>query len=821
MTKVTVTQFSFNRGELSPALHGRSDWKYYASGAETLRNLIVRAQGGATKRGGLRLVAPALDGGSPSFLVPFRFSAAQSYMLEFGDRKMRILRKGGVVVYPFGDDNAGEEVVVETPYPPSALPLLRYAQTADVMILTHPDFPPQRLSRHAHHDWRLERLHAGDRTPAPRELRVTASGGDNAQYVVTATSVAHGESAPTASVIAAAQNGIAPPPANATYAELYEWLRQRDASRLPPGSSVQAMRGEDIAAALLAAGYATQNTSMNGATYQWTFRRPGETAPATITWTAASYPSLIAEYSHAIDKGWVAGNKAALWNAVNDYVADRNAGLAGTHKTTLSWRRTSGAETYRIYRDRFGNGAGPFFLIGETDAAEFTDNNLPSLTSRLPEELDLLGSANDYPGVCAFFEQRLVLGRSNHKPTTFWGSETGAYNSFIRHTPILDSDSYEFTLASGEMNEIHWIVPLNEMLLGTSGGEWKAGGGGGAITPSNINARIQSWYGCAPLPPLVAGRTVLFAGRAGKTLRSFSYSLEADGYTGADLTAYASHLFAGRHIVSLCHQREPAGLVWVVLSDGALLSCTFAPEEDVVAWSRHETAGRFETCGSIADADGTDQAYFCVAREVGGTTKRFIEMLEPAADHLTGTEGAGVGSTGAEGLFLDCALTYSGPPADRVTGLEHLEGERVSVLADGCVFENLPVAGGAVTLPGGFAAGVIHAGLPYAAELATLDLEPEAGETLRNRARFAVSAALRLVATRECWFGHSDGQLSELKFRTTELPGEATRLFTGEKSLVFATPPGARTARMRFVSPSPVAFTVLGIVAEAGCGQPA
>lgn len=116
---------------------------------------------------------------------------------------------------------------------------------------------------------------------------------------------------------------------------------------------------------------------------------------------------------------------------------------------------------------------------------------------------------------------------------------------------------------------------------------------------------------------------------------------------------------------------------------------------------------------------------------------------------------------------------------------------------------------------------MIHAGIPYTAELVTLELEPEAKETIRNRARFAVAATVRLQETRDCQYNHSGGGLSEMKFRTTELPGRAVRLFTGEKNIVFSTPPGARTTRLRFLSESPTPFTILDIVAEASCGQPA
>ncbi len=814
MSTITLSQFSFNRGELDPALHGRSDWKYYFSGAETLRNLIARPQGGAVKRGGLRLVAPALDDAKPSSLVPFRFSVRQSYMLELGDRRMRIIKDGGIVLYPKGHAMAGSEVVVETPWPAEALPLLRRAQTADVMIFAHPDYPPRRLARHDHHDWRFSPLITNSRTPAPDGLRLDLSAGNDARYVVTAHSASEGESPPSEVATAAHAGRIEAPDPEGPFSGQYRWLRERDYSSMPEHLLFDSRTPDELVAFLHECGYRDSFPGVyrDSAGVHWKFARTGSVAILALDWTTGEWKCLVDECLLACDMGWAGNVKPALSARIAAYVKEYNAGLTPGGATTLAWNAVPGAVGYRVYREAAPAGGGDFRLLGETTQAAFTDAGLTAKATGLPEEGDLFTGLDDYPGVCAFFEQRLILGRTNSKPTTFWGSETGMYNSFGRHTPILDSDSYEFTLASGEMDEIHWIVPLNDMLFGTSGSEWKAGGGGSAITPSNINARVQSWYGCSPLEPVVTGRTVIFAGRSRKTIRAFSYSLEADGYSGRDLTAYASHLFAGRTIIGMCHQREPSGVLWAVMSDGALLSCAYAPEEDVAAWSRHDTRGKFESCGALVDMDGTDQVYFCVAREVGGATRRFIETLAADADAVRDAEG---------GFFLDCGLTYRGNPAGRIAGLDHLEGESVSCLADGSVFAGLRVANGSVELPNGFAASLIHCGLPYEAELVTLELEPESEATFRNRPRFAVAAVARFAASRECRFGQAGGTLWEMKFRTDETPGRPIRLFTGEKSVSFTAPPGTRSARLRFLSETPTPFALLGVIAEASCGQPA
>ncbi|MCC8166112.1 MAG: ATP-binding cassette domain-containing protein [Planctomycetes bacterium] len=306
------------------------------------------------------------------------------------------------------------------------------------------------------------------------------------------------------------------------------------------------MPWDDLIRFMEGCGYQTVTIGTSGSTYQWNMIRPGTTTRVALPWTFPDLTPLIDEALAACDAGLAGTVRNSFLAAVEKYVTDYNASLPGSGTTRLAWDAVPDASGYRVYRSRVDGGPATFRLIGTASATTFTDANLANQSTGLPDTDDVFSGVDDYPGVCAFFEQRLVLGRTNNKPTTFWGSDTGIYNSFTRHSPILETDSYEFTLASGEMNEIHWIVPLNDMLLGTSGGEWKAGGGGSAITPLNINARVQSWYGCSPAAPVVTGRTVVFAGRGKRTLRSFSYSLEADGYSGRDLTAYAAHLFAGR-----------------------------------------------------------------------------------------------------------------------------------------------------------------------------------------------------------------------------------------------------------------------------------
>jgi hypothetical protein len=148
--KASPIQNSFNAGELSPQLKGREDLQKYAYGCEILENLIPKVHGPAQKRPGTRFVREVKDSGSAVRLIPFRRSNDEAYILEFGDEYIRFYRNGGIIL------DGGSPYEITTPYTVSDLVDLDYAQSVDVMYITHPDRPPRKLLRMGDTDWSIE-----------------------------------------------------------------------------------------------------------------------------------------------------------------------------------------------------------------------------------------------------------------------------------------------------------------------------------------------------------------------------------------------------------------------------------------------------------------------------------------------------------------------------------------------------------------------------------------------------------------------------------------------------------------------------------------
>lgn len=141
---------SFNAGEISPLLEGRTDFAQLPKGLRVCENFIPLIQGPAARRSGTKFVHEVKDSTSEVRLIPFVFSDEQAFLLEFGDLYIRFYTNRGLLL------SGPSPYEIVSPYTEADLDEIRYAQSADVIYLAHPDYPPQKLSRVANTNWTLE-----------------------------------------------------------------------------------------------------------------------------------------------------------------------------------------------------------------------------------------------------------------------------------------------------------------------------------------------------------------------------------------------------------------------------------------------------------------------------------------------------------------------------------------------------------------------------------------------------------------------------------------------------------------------------------------
>ncbi len=463
---------------------------------------------------------------------------------------------------------------------------------------------------------------------------------------------------------------------------------------------------------------------------------------------------------------------------------------------TLGWTGVSGAVEYNVYREE----AGYFGFIGVSAGTAFFDNNYEADIADTPrEDWNPFANGNN-PGVVSFHQQRMVLAATPKSPQAFYMSRVGDFENFRKSRPLQEDDPVEYLIASGKIDSITWAASFGDLLLGTSGSEYKVSGDGGVVSPTNVNITAQSYWGSSNLFPIIIGNSVLHVQRHGARVRDLFYSLEKDGYAGNDLSIMAPHLFDGYSLRQWAYQQTPYSTVWVVRNDGALLALTYMKEHDIWGWSRHITQGKVRSLTSISGQDA-DEIYMVIEREINGQSSYYLERLNQRWSVDQGIEHA---------FFVDAGITkINEQPDNTITGLEHLEGCTVSILADGSPIENMQVKNGAVTIP--YAASIIHVGLGFSSKLSPLPVEGDlqTGTTIGKQRGYG-QCSVRIHDTIGGKYGANQEELYDFPHIPTNW-GESVKPYSGHMDFIPGGGQGSDTS-LWIVQDSPLPFCMSALV---------
>lgn len=391
-----------------------------------------------------------------------------------------------------------------------------------------------------------------------------------------------------------------------------------------------------------------------------------------------------------------------------------------------------------------------------------------------------------YPFAGVFYEQRLVMTNTTSQPTTVWGSKIGDLLNFTAGT--LDDDGFSFTLAQASTPVVQ-LVGGDQLLALTFNRELTLRGGQETpLSSTNVKVKAPTAHGCsATVRPLNLGGVLYFSSPGERNLRAFRYRLDLDGYSAPDLALLAEHLLEeGVGIVDMVYARRPYSAVFAVTRGGTLLSLTLDPDQEVVAWARHDS-GSIKSVTVIPDAAGNDQVWLAVYRG-GGLSK--IEYLDPA---LT-TDSAATG-TDAFGK-----TTW--------TGLSHLEGKTVDIVADGYVMPRQVVTSGQVVLD--FAAKSVQVGLPFTSTLKDL---PPYVEGAAGAAASCNAVRVLLHQAQGCSINGEQIPFRHFDLETFDAP---IAPFTGWKEINIASgwSPDGDSMQVEIVQELPLPLTVLAIAKE-------
>ena len=428
-------------------------------------------------------------------------------------------------------------------------------------------------------------------------------------------------------------------------------------------------------------------------------------------------------------------------------------------------------------------------ITGFTNTTNVTIEILTTLSASTATENWRLGAFSDttgHPSTVTFFEQRLVFAGTTEQPQTVFFSKSGDYENMDANIggTIADSDAIIYTIASNQVNAIRFMTATRTLIIGTAGGEFSVSGGGSdvAITPTNILIKKQSNHGAANLDALAVGNVTLFMQRARRKMRELAYNFDVDGYIAPDMTILAEHITEGG-ISQMAYQQEPNQIIWLVRGDGELVGFTYQREQQVTAWHRHIFGGAFGSgkavCESVAviPTDDTEyEVYVIIKRTINGATKRYIEVLNTF--DFTNTDNTTFN-------FLDSQLDYNGSATTTISGLSHLEGQTVSILADGATHADKVVSSGSISLDR--SATKVKVGLSYTSLLQTMRIDAGARDgTSQSKTKRIYEITIRLFESVGVEVGPDLNNLERIPFRSSaNAMNQGITPFTGDKEVEF------------------------------------
>lgn len=695
---------------------------------------------------------------------------------------------------------------------------IKFAQTYDTMYLVHPSYAPRKLSRTAHNAWTLT-------TAAFTKGPFSAPNGDDTIRVfcggLTGSSYAPGDT-----VSVQANSAIF----DANMVGMFFFMEEIYLNMGTTDSGVGSVSAWPSFTASV--GGAGVQVSHDGNVYKWAtadFNQSTGTSPPVHTegdaWDGISNAAVGTQKWRYLHSRWAIVQLNTFTNTKNmsgtivtylcnglvpaakaiggavaaaglirittsaahnynegDYV--NITGMTGTVEANGDWKAINvTATTFDL--------AGSVFVNAYVAGADFVKRY-----TTWKWALGAFSASRGYPSVVAFHDERLMLGGTTDEPDTFWLGESGGYDSFEQRSAnqILATNSFRGTLSNGQVNKLEWALSMGDgLVMGTASGEYllQAASANAPLGPGNFRAPPTSGHGSRGVQPVRVGKSAFFVQRAGRKVRDLGYAPDAEHLIGTDMTVRAEHLFQSSPVIGMGWVQEPDALLWCVHANGLLRAFTFQHEQAVYAWGRHILGGYsdsgqaaapvIESVCTIPSPDGTqNEIWLIVKRYIDGGTKRFFEYMRPrwvptSDDYTPALEDA---------VMSDSSLTYDGASTLTVSGLWHLRGQTVAILADGKVHPNVVVdTSGRVTLQ--YEASVIQIGLPVRARFKSMRLEaPTQTGTGQGKRKVINKVALRCIDATNFKYGRNFTTLKRKEFALQSHPlGTAIPLFNGDKAV--------------------------------------
>lgn len=589
MARFTNIMTNFSTGELDPLLRSRVDLDQYNNALAKATNVLIQPQGGLRRRPGTKHILELPNTSTPSAgngvrLVPFQFSVTDSYMLCFTHQRMYVIKNGAVVSNINGSGNNYLSVSSLTS---DMVDDMCWTQSADTLIVVHPDLQPLRITRTSDSAWTATAITFDSIPKYSFDLRIfdpvatITPSAVSGNISITASSY----TSDTGSLQAATTTSVTLKAAASSTDDIFV------------GMCVVMTSGAQ-------SGKARKITDYNGTTKVATTFPAWDTAPlAGDNYKVAPFASeSVNQYINAKPQGRV---------RITEYVSDTEV---------------KGITEY------------PFF---DTSTRTTGNWNVECFYE------DVWSAARGWPRTVTFHEGRLYFGGSKSRPSTIWGSKIGLFFEF-QPTESLDDDAVEATLDTNDLNVITDIISARDFQVFTTGGEFFVPQAGtDPITPLTFTFKNVSRNGIKPgtrVQSVESGS--VYIQRQGKSLNEFVFTDTQATYVTQRISLLSGHLMKNPQRVALrkASNTEEADLLLMTnTDDGSMAVFSMMRAQGITSPSEFTTDGEFLDVGVDVNT-----IYTVTKRTFDSTDKYFVEMF--GFDYFTDCAFVGANASGASGL---------------------------------------------------------------------------------------------------------------------------------------------------------------------------
>ena len=720
-----ISQLAFTTGEVSPDVSSRFDLEQYKSALLEAENVVIRPYGAVAKRQGSQYVGQVKYSDKPTRLFEFTTNTNNSFMLEFGDKYIRVWNYG---VY------TGIEVT--TPFTSDILFDLNCSQSGDVMFICSGKYPIQTLSRYSDTDWRMS---AYKLTEQPYDEINTDNGHT---LTVNGDTITSTKDLFTSDMVGSVIQ----------IAYYVEAVHTKAAGEVVEKKVKRYMQAQTIEKTYNNINYNVGSYSTD-TELSWKFTTHG-------TWEGTV-------------KLQISNNDGQTWKDYRTYTSKNDYNVTDTGKIEAGAR-------LKYISDIKGGSVNcdlsifPFTQYGIVEIKSVNNaksaivNILNGIKDGEPSHQWKLGSWNrgrGYPKLCTFYQDRFVVAATDSKPNYIWMSRTGDYPNFgvekVEGT-ITDDSAITLPVINRKMYEIRHLVPANDLIILTSGNEWIVSGDK-TITPTNCNLKTQTQRGALSCEPQFIGNRCVFVQERGGTVRDMGYSYESDNYTGQDLTLFVKTRVRGYLTITSAYAQDPDSIIYYIRNDGEINCLTYIPEQKVYGWSHFVTNGKYLYCDSVSEGE-QDSLYTLVERTLQGKKVKCIERMVPLySDDVN--------------VFLDCYVEFKSSNAIDSINIPHLSGQTVQVVIDDKQQPDVVVPDDGL-LQLNVSGSNIKIGLPFTSKIRVPSVEMQMQDgTLQGRIATVSRVVLRMYKS----FGGKVGRTFDRMDDITLPPNE---LFTGDKPVI-------------------------------------